>query len=225
MHILLVEDDVQASEFVSERLRRSGHVVTCRHDAESALKTVREHTFDAIVMDRMLPGLDGLSAIQRLRQGGATTPILMLTALSDISNRTEGLFAGADDYLCKPFAMEELMARLFALTRRVDAGGRAAATLQVGDLVIDRQGRRVTRGGRRIDLVAKEFEVLDYLALHAEQVVTRTMLLQEVWKLNFDPGTNIVESQISRLRAKLDEAGDQKLIHTTRGQGYVLRAA
>jgi two-component system, OmpR family, response regulator len=223
MQVLLVEDDRQTADFVAGRLRRSGHHVTHCGDAEEGFTALADARFDVVVLDRMLPGLDGLTAVQRMRHLGIRTPVLMLTALSEVANRTEGLFAGADDYLCKPFEIEELLARIHALARRSDAAS-TDQKLRVGDLALDRQGRRVTRAGEDVILVAKEYDVLEYLMLRAGEVVTRTMLLHDVWKLSFDPGTNIVESQISRLRAKLRESELGKLIHTTRGQGYVLRA-
>lgn len=172
----------------------------------------------------MLPGIDGLTAVRRLRQDGLMTPVLMLTALSEIASRTEGLFAGADDYLCKPFAFEELLARLHALARRGENAGKASANVNTGDLTIDRVNRQVTRAGKRLDLLTKEYEVLEFLAMRPGQIVTRTMLLQAIWDINFDPGTNIVESQMSRLRTKLEAGGASRLIRTTRGQGYVFRA-
>jgi len=224
MRVLLVEDDPRTADFICAKLRKNGHGAEHCGDAETGLTMAAESAFDVLVVDRMLPGLNGLTAVQRLRESGNKTPVLMLTALSDVSNRAEGLFAGADDYLCKPFEWEELSARLHALARRGASSAAASPALQIGDLVIDRQAKRVARAGKRIDLVAREYDVLEYLALHADQIVTRAMLLADVWNLHFDPGTNVVESQISRLRAKLDEPSCGKLIHTTRGQGYLLRA-
>jgi two-component system, OmpR family, response regulator len=223
MNILIIEDDKDTAAFLSERLVKHGHRIEVCGDAESGGKRAREHAFDALIVDRMLPGLDGLTAVQRLRHAGLKTPVLMLTALSEVSSRAEGLFAGADDYLCKPFAIEELLARLHALGRRGENTGALSTVLSTGDLSIDRTSRHVARAGKRIDLLAKEYEVLEYLAMRPGQIVTRTMLLEAIWNINFDPGTNIVESQISRLRAKLEADGASRLIHTTRGQGYVLR--
>lgn len=225
MRVLLIEDDPQTAEFVSSRLRKTGCGAEHHDTAEAGLSVAAAHPFDAIVIDRMLPGMDGLLALQRLRQAGNTTPVLMLSALNDMSCRAEGLFAGADDYLCKPFAWEELYARLHALVRRRAGNAQASQSLQAGPVNIDRLAKRVTCRGQRVDLVAREYDVLEYLALRPDQIVTRTMLLQDVWNLQFDPGTNIVESQISRLRTKLAAAGGDKLIHTSRGQGYMLRAA
>jgi two-component system, OmpR family, response regulator len=223
MKILIIEDDRETAAFLSERLLKHGHRVEVCNDAETGSKRAREHGFDALIVDRMLPGLDGLTAVQRLRHAGLRTPILMLTALNEVSSRAEGLFAGADDYLCKPFAIEELLARLHALARRSENAGTYSTVLTTSDLSIDRTSRQVTRAGKRIDLLAKEYEVLEFLAVRPGQIVTRTMLLQSIWNINFDPGTNIVESQISRLRAKLEADGATRLIHTTRGQGYVFR--
>ncbi len=224
MKILIIEDDTETAGYLSDRLLKHGHSVDVCANAETGSTRAREQNFDALIVDRMLPGIDGLTAVRRLRQDGLMTPVLMLTALSEIASRTEGLFAGADDYLCKPFAFEELLARLHALARRGENAGKASANVNTGDLTIDRVNRQVTRAGKRLDLLTKEYEVLEFLAMRPGQIVTRTMLLQAIWDINFDPGTNIVESQMSRLRTKLEAGGASRLIRTTRGQGYVFRA-
>ncbi len=224
MKILIIEDDTETAGYLSDRLLKHGHSVDVCANAETGCTRAREQNFDALIVDRMLPGIDGLTAVRRLRQDGLKTPVLMLTALSEISSRAEGLFAGADDYLCKPFAFEELLARLHALARRAENASSASANVNAGDLTIDRVSRQVTRAGKRLDLLTKEYEVLEFLAMRPGQIVTRTMLLQAIWDINFDPGTNIVESQMSRLRTKLEAGGASRLIRTTRGQGYVFRA-
>ncbi len=224
MKILIIEDDTETAGYLSDRLLKHGHSVDVCANAETGCTRACEQNFDALIVDRMLPGIDGLTAVRRLRQDGLKTPVLMLTALSEISSRAEGLFAGADDYLCKPFAFEELLARLHALARRAENASSASANVNAGDLTIDRVSRQVTRAGKRLDLLTKEYEVLEFLAMRPGQIVTRTMLLQAIWDINFDPGTNIVESQMSRLRTKLEAGGASRLIRTTRGQGYVFRA-
>jgi two-component system OmpR family response regulator len=225
MKILLVEDDMEIAGHVCHALAIAGHDVDSAGDGLLGLSRATSGEYAALILDRMLPGLDGLSLMKQLRAGGVETPILLLTTMAGIDDRVEGLEAGADDYLVKPFAFAELLARVNAMTRRADITGRAAATkLTVADLEMDLIARTVHRAGLPIELQAQEFRLLEYLMRNAGRAVTRTMLLEHVWKLNFDPRTNIVETHVSRLRAKLDRNHDRDLIHTIRGTGYILRA-
>ncbi|MGH8401581.1 MAG: response regulator transcription factor, partial [Gammaproteobacteria bacterium] len=203
MHILIIEDDAETAGYLIRGLQESGHVAEHAVDGNSGLHRARQHDFDALIVDRMLPGLDGLSLLNQLRATGNTTPALFLTALADVDDRVTGLQAGADDYLAKPFAFVELLARLDAIVRRRNAPA-ADTRLHVGDLELDRLQRRVTRAGRVINLQAREFRILEYLMQHAGQVVTRTMLLEQVWGYHFDPQTNVIDVHISRLRVKLE---------------------
>lgn len=221
MHILLIEDDVQAADYLARGLRESGHVVDHAADGESGLHLALTGEYDSIVADRMLPERDGLSIIRILRADGDCTPVLVLSALGEVDDRVEGLRAGGDDYLVKPYAFSELLARLDALTRRartIDQNHH----LQVGDLVLDLRKQQVSRGGRPVRLQPREFRLLEFLMRHAGHVVTRTMLLENVWDFNFDPQTNVIDVQISRLRAKIDKGFDAPLLHTVRGAGYRL---
>jgi len=222
MHILIIEDDPETAEYLMRGLQESGHVTQHAADGETGLQLARDSRFDALIVDRMLPGIDGLSLLGQLRSAGNLTPALFLTALADVDDRVAGLQTGADDYLAKPFAFAELLARLEAIVRRQNAPT-TDATLQVGDLQMDRLQRRVTRAGRTINLQAREFRLLEYLMQHAGQVVTRTMLLEQVWGYHFDPRTNVIDVHISRLRAKLEADSDNPLLHTVRGAGYCLR--
>jgi two-component system OmpR family response regulator len=224
MRILVIEDDGETREYVARGLRQGGHVVEAAADGKDGLFLALEEDFDAMVVDRMLPGLDGLSLIETVRSSGRQTPALVLSALGEVHDRVEGLERGADDYLVKPFAFSELEARLNALVRRGD--GEAAETkLEVGELQMDLLARRVTRAGREIELKPREFSLLEYLMRHSGQVVTRTMLLEKIWDYNFDPQTNVIDVHVSRLRRKIDRDFEEPLIHTVRGAGYVLRAA
>ncbi len=223
MRILVVEDDSETLEFIARGLEQAGHVVDRSPDGKDGLFHGLEQEYDAIVMDRMLPGLDGLSIIETLRASGNKTPILVLSALGEIDDRVEGLRRGGDDYLVKPFAFSELLARLEALVRRGDAEA-VTTRLQVGDLEMDLLSRQVKRAGTRIELKPREFQLLEYLMRHSGQVVTRTMLLEKVWDYNFDPQTNVIDVHISRLRSAIDKGFDQPVLHTVRGAGYVLRA-
>jgi two-component system, OmpR family, response regulator len=219
MKILLIEDDQQASLYVARGLTEEGHVVDVAGTAAMASDMIGVSHYDILIVDRMLPGLDGLSFVKRLRREGSKARVLFLTALSGLDDRIEGLEAGGDDYLQKPFAFSELRARVAALSRRtLDEG--AQTTTQLDDLVINHLERSVTRAGQTIDLVAKEYQLLDYLVRHRGRIVTRTMLLERVWELDFDPGTNVVESHMSRLRAKIDKPFAKALIKTIRGSGY-----
>ncbi|MDE2562772.1 MAG: response regulator transcription factor [Sphingomonadales bacterium] len=221
MRVLLIEDDAETSAFVLEGLGRLGHEVEVIADGAEGLQRALLNPPDLAIIDRMVPGLDGLSVVKALRRSGSETPVLLLTALGSVENRVEGLQGGADDYLVKPFSMAELAARLDALARR---GGSAPPTrLILADLVLDRLHREVRRGGDLVELQPREFQLLELLLLHSPNVVTRAMLLDSVWRFGFDPGTNIVESHISRVRGKIDRGGDQPLIQTVRGEGYAAR--
>jgi two-component system, OmpR family, response regulator len=223
MRVLLVEDDPHQSQFTARGLREAGHVVDVAADGKDGLFLATTETFDAIVLDRMLPKVDGLTLLRTLRASGIATPVLILSALGEVDERIEGLRAGGDDYLPKPFAGAELVARLEVLQRRSrPAAGGENTRLVVADLEMNLLRRSVTRAGRPIDLKPKEFRLLEYLLRHADQVVTRTMLLEAVWDYHFDPHTNVIDVHISNLRAKLDLPGLAPLIHTVRGAGYRL---
>jgi two-component system OmpR family response regulator len=221
--ILVLEDEPDAADYLGRGLSEAGHTVDKCSDGRDAFHLASSSGYDVLVVDRMVPGMDGLKVVKSLRAAGVTTPILFLTAISGVGDRVEGLEAGADDYLVKPFAFTELVARINALCRRPPISD-VKTVLQVGDLSLDVLRRSVTRGGRRIDLQPQEFKLLEYLMRHAGQVVTRTMLLESVWSFHFDPKTNIVESHMSRIRAKLDRGFDRELIHTVRGAGYRIDA-
>ena len=224
MKILVVEDNERVARFVVRGLRESGHTVQHAADGRDGLFLASSEPHDVIIMDRMLPGnVDGLAIIEALRKAGNRTPILILSALNDVDERIRGLRSGGDDYLTKPFAFGELLARVDALGRRSVEQG-AERTLQVGDLRMDLLSRRVTRGARAITLQPREFKLLEYLMRHADQVVTRTMLLEAVWDYNFDPQTNVVDVHISKLRAKLEHDSEQPLVRTVRNAGYMMSA-
>ena len=223
MHILLIEDDTEAAKFLVKGLRESGYSVDHAADGREGLFRATEGQFDLVVTDRMLPHLDGLTVIQLMRRKGITTPVLVLSALGSVDDRVRGLKAGGDDYLTKPFAFVELLARIEALSRRRSSVA-DATKLKVADLDFDLLARRVTRGGREIELTAREVKLLEFLMRRAGQVVTRTMLLEGVWDLHFDPQSNLIDVHISRLRQAIDRGADRQLIHTVRGSGYVLRA-
>lgn len=222
MRILIVEDDPNTAAFVQKGLRESGHAVDHSADGREGLFLATSETYDAIVLDRMLPALDGLAVLRALRAAGASTPVLLLSALGEVDDRVAGLRAGGDDYLVKPFAFSELLARLEALARRPRNGGAPETVLRAGDLQMDLLARSVHRGGRAIELQPREFRLLEYLLRHAGQVVTRTMLLEGVWDYHFDPQTNVIDVHISRLRGKVDRDFPRALIHTVRGAGYML---
>ena len=226
MNILLIEDENETAAYVARGLRQAGHVVERVASGIDGLLLAKQRAHDLMIVDRLLPGLDGLSLTRQLRSEGIQVPVLFLTALGGVSDRVEGLEAGGDDYLVKPFALSELIARINSLTRRTARVGAEVATrLRAGDLELDLIGRSVTRAGTLVDLQPQEFKLLEYLVRHAGRVVTRSMLLENVWELGFDPQTNIVESHMSRLRAKLDRNAASPLIETVRGSGYVLRAS
>jgi len=221
MKLLLIEDDRRAAEYVANGLRECGHSVDHAVDGAEGLTLALASRYDVIVADRMLPYMDGLAVVQALRAQGVTTPILILSALAQVDDRVKGLRAGGDDYLTKPFAFSELLARIEVLPRR--AGAQEAVTrLKVADLEMDLVARKVTRSGQLLDLTAREFRLLEFLMRHAGRVVTRTMLLESVWDLYFDPQTNVIDVHVSRLRQAVDRGFAQPLIHTVRGSGYVL---
>ncbi len=224
MRILIVEDDAQAAAYITRGLKEQGHLVEHAVDGALGLALAREDRFDVLVVDRMLPKLDGLMIVSTLRDESIRTPVLFLSALGEVDDRVKGLKAGGDDYLTKPFAFSELAARLEALVRRGMPKG-VQTRLQVGDLKIDMMARNCTRAGKRILLQPREFKLLEYLMRNAEQVVTRTMLLENVWEYHFDPQTNVIDVHISRLRSKIDKDFDEPLLKTIRGAGYVIRAA
>jgi two-component system OmpR family response regulator len=222
MKILVVEDNERVARFVTRGLREAGHTVEHAGNGRDGMFSAASEPFDVIVLDRMLPGnIDGLAIIEALRKSGNRTPILILSALNDVDERIRGLRSGGDDYLTKPFAFGELLARVDALGRR---GGEGAGErlLQVGDLRMDLLSRRVTRGSRAINLQPREFKLLEYLMRHANQVVTRTMLLEAVWDYNFDPQTNVVDVHISKLRQKIEHDAEQPLVRTVRNAGYMM---
>jgi len=222
MRILTIEDDDTAARYLVKGLSESGHVADHAADGETGLGMALSVSYDALIVDRMLPGLDGLSLVRRLRALDVTTPVLFLTALGQVDQRVEGLRAGGDDYLVKPYALSELLARVEGLVRR-HAPERAATSLAVGDLTMDLLSRQVTRGSQQIVLQPREFKLLEFLMRHSNQVVTRTMLLEHVWDYHFDPQTNVIDVHISRLRAKIDKEFERPLLHTVRGAGYMLR--
>ena len=222
MRILLVEDDPQAASYLLKGLKEQGLTVDHVADGREGLFRATSGGYDVIILDRMLPGLDGLAILKAVRASGDTTPVLLLSALSDVDARVEGLRAGGDDYLTKPFAFAELMARLEALGRRARAE-KPLTVLAVAGLELVLTARTVRRDGRPIDLKPKEFALLEYFMRHAGQVVTRTMLLERVWDYAFDPQTNVIDVHVSRLRGKIDKDFDKPLLHTVRGAGYMLR--
>ena len=224
MRVLLIEDEAETAAYLLKALRESGHVCEHAADGEAGLVAAGSATFDVLVVDRMLPRLEGLAVIERLRAAGNRTPVLILSALSAVDDRVKGLRAGGDDYLPKPFAFAELLARIEALARR-QAPEAAQTRYVVGDLVLDRLSHKVTRGGEAIILQPREYRLLEYLMRHAGQVVTRTMLLENVWDYHFDPQTNVIDVHISRLRAKVDKGFERSLLATVRGAGYVIRDA
>jgi two-component system OmpR family response regulator len=220
--ILLIEDDEVASGYLTKALAESGHVVDAVGDGLKGLERALGEAYDVFVVDRMLPSLDGLAVIEALRKEDRKTPALIVSALGDVDERVRGLRAGGDDYLVKPYAFAELLARIEALGRRL-SGAPLQTRLRVADLEMDLLTRSVRRGGRAIDLKPREFRLLEYLMRHAGQVVTRTMLLESVWDYHFDPQTNVIDVHVSRLRQKIDRGFDPPLLHTVRGAGYSLR--
>jgi two-component system OmpR family response regulator len=223
VNILLVEDDAETAAYVANGLRQAGYTVQHCADGRDVIFTSGEVNFDLLIVDRMLPHLDGLSIVQLLRKQGLHTPVLMLSALGTVDDRVDGLQAGGDDYLVKPFAMAELLARVAALLRRSPLDTRETTTLRVADLELQLLTRRAARAGRDIELTAREFSLLEFLMRRSGQVVTRTMLLESVWDLHFDPQTNLIDVHISRLRQAIDRDFDRPLLHTIRGAGYTIR--
>jgi two-component system OmpR family response regulator len=222
MKLLIVEDDKEGAAYLKKALTEAGHTVDHAAGGRDGLLLAAGEPYDVIVLDRMLPAMDGLAILRTIRASGVKTPVLLLTALGGIDDRVEGLEAGADDYLVKPFAFAELLARVNALARRPPSQD-VLTELCVADLKLDLLRRTVTRAGRRIELQPREYQLLEYLMRHAGRVVTRTMLLESIWEFHFDPKTNIVETHMSRLRGKIDRGFAHELIHTVRGAGYVLR--
>ncbi|NJM33363.1 MAG: response regulator transcription factor [Rhodomicrobium sp.] len=222
MRVLVVEDDVKAASYLANALRESGHVCELAADGELGLELAQNDQFDVLILDRMLPKRDGLSVLETLREEGNRTPVLILSALGSVDDRVTGLRAGGDDYLTKPYAFSELLARIEALARR-SSPEEASPKYSVGDLVLDRLAHKVMRAGEPIVLQPREYRLLEYLMKHAGQVVTRTMLLENVWDYHFDPQTNVIDVHISRLRAKIDKTYEKPLLHTIRGAGYMIR--
>ena len=223
MRILVIEDDKDVASFIRNGLVQAGCNVDVADNGKDGLFLATTENYDALVVDRMLPGVDGLTLIRTLRASEDPTPVLILSALGEVDDRVKGLKAGGDDYLVKPFAFSELLARLEALDRRSKSAGEGTVTtLKVADLELDLLRREVHRGGRRIDLQPREFQLLEFLMRHTGQVVTRTMLLEGVWDYHFDPQTNVIDVHISRLRSKIDRGFERPLLHTVRGVGYRL---
>jgi len=225
MRVLVVEDDRDISAFLVKGLNENGFTVDHAEDGRNGLFLATSEVYDAIIIDRLLPGLDGLAIVKSMRATGKTTPILVLSALGEVEDRVEGLRAGGDDYLTKPFAFSELLARLEALLRRTSAPVLTETELCVGDLKLDLLARVAKRAGRTIELQPREYRLLAYLMRNAGQVVTRTMLLEHVWDYHFDPQTNVIDVHISRLRGKIDRDRGEPLLHTVRGAGYKLSEA
>lgn len=222
MRILVVEDDEVAAEYVRKGLMEAGHVVDLAVDGDMGLEMARAADYDAMVLDRMMPKMDGLELLSHLREDGDSTPVLILSALGEVDHRVEGLRAGGDDYLAKPYAFSELLARVEAIGRRTDPTA-AVTKLKVGELEMDLLARTVKRDGQNILLQPREFRLLECLLRNAGRVVTRTMLLEKVWDYHFDPQTNVIDVHISRLRGKIDKDFDTPLLHTVRGAGYRLQ--
>jgi len=222
MRVLLIEDDADVAAYIKKGLSESGHTVDQAQDGKSGLVLATTEDYDAMIIDRMLPGIDGLTIVKSVRAADISTPILILSALGEVDDRVEGLKAGADDYLIKPFAFSELHARLEVLQRRSTAGLNMDTRLKVGDLELDQLSRTASRTGKVIELQPREYRLLEYLMRHAGQVVTRTMLLEHVWDYHFDPQTNVIDVHISRLRSKIDKGYATPLLHTVRGAGYMI---
>lgn len=223
--VLLIEDELESAEHTASKLAENGWSVETASDGERGLRLGLEDRFDVIIVDRMLPSLDGLTLVAELRVRDVQTPVLFVTAMGSVTDRVAGLEGGGDDYLVKPFSFAELRARLHILARRGDSSHVEATVLRAGNLKLDRLQRSVVRENRAVDLLPLEFKLLEFMLLHAGQVVTRSMLLQQVWGFKFDPQTNIVETHISRLRSKLDPSGSDPLIKTIRGAGYLIAAS
>ncbi len=225
MRILVIEDDPEVLSFVARGLTEQGHTVDQATDGPSGLLLATTESYDVMIVDRMLPELDGLTIVKSVRGADISTPMLILSALGEVDNRVEGLRAGGDDYLTKPFAFSELLARVEALARRSSNLSETETVLRVGDLELNLLARSANRAGTAIELQPREFRLLEYLMRHAGQVVTRTMLLEKVWDYNFDPQTNVIDVHVSRLRSKIDKGFDHPLIQTIRGAGYMIDEA
>lgn len=223
MRVLVVEDDPEVSAYLLKGLKEQGHNVDSAVDGKNGLLLASSEDYDVMIVDRMLPGLDGLAIVKSVRAAGKDTPMLILSALGDVDDRVEGLRAGGDDYLTKPFAFSELVARVDALVRRTRQSPTGETTLRVADLELDQITRIVRRGGQAIDLQPREYRLLEYLMQNARRVVTRTMLLEQVWDYYFDPQTNVIDVHISRLRGKIDKGFETPLLQTVRGAGYMIR--
>ncbi len=221
MRILIIEDDNETADYLAKGLKETGYTVDRAADGREGLFLATSETYDAMIVDRMLPGMDGLAIVQSLRAQGKLTPVLILSALGQVDDRVRGLQAGGDDYLTKPYAFSELLARVQALLRRQKPGA-ADTTLKVGELELDLLARTARRAGKPIDLLPREFRLLEFLMRHAGQVVTRTMLLERVWDYHFDPQTNVIDVHVSRLRQKIDKGFASAMLHTVRGAGYRL---
>jgi DNA-binding response OmpR family regulator len=221
MRILVVEDDPKTGEFIRKALKSEGFAVDWLRDGDAALTALRNTPFDAAVLDIMLRGRDGLSVVKQLRAGGHRTPVLLLSARGEVNEKVEGLEAGADDYLAKPFALEELVARVRVLLRR--GGEVTPQLLRLADLTLDTLARTAQRGSRRIELTSREYHLLEYLLRSAGRICTRMMILEQVWEYHFDPGSNIVDVYVRKLRGKVDAAGEPPLLHSVRGVGYVMK--
>jgi len=220
MHILLIEDDHDIAAFVIKGLQTAGHMVESSHNGKAGLELALKTNYDAMIIDRMLPELDGLSIIKEIRQAGNNTPVLILSSLGEVDDRVKGLRSGGDDYLVKPFAFEELLARIEILGRKKPA--EPVQIITIDDLEVDVVAHKVKRAGKKIDLQTREYKLLDYLLKNRGQVVTRTMLLENVWDYNFDPQTNVIDVHVSRLRNKIDKGFEKQLIKTVRGAGYII---
>ncbi|MDM8558985.1 response regulator transcription factor [Candidatus Parabeggiatoa sp. HSG14] len=225
MRLLVIEDDPEVGAYLVKGLKESGYTVDHSTDGKDGLFMATTENYDVILVDRMLPNVDGLTIIKTLRATNNKTPVLILSALAQVDDRVKGLRAGGDDYLTKPFAFSELLARLEALLRRVHQTAETETHFRVGDLEMDLLAHAIKRGDKVVDLQPREFRLLEYLMRHADQVVTRTMLLENVWDYHFDPQTNVIDVHISRLRRKIDKDFSKQLLHTVRGVGYILREA
>jgi two-component system OmpR family response regulator len=222
MRILVIEDEKDVADYIAKGLRETGHVADVTHDGKEGLLMATTGDYPIIILDRMLPNLDGITILKTLRGAGNATPIIILSALSEVDDRVQGLKAGGDDYLVKPFAFTELLARVEALIRRNKGDAESITKLEAGDLEMDLLSRNVVRSGKKLNLQAREFSLLEYLLRNKGQIVTRTMLLENVWHYHFDPQTNVIDVHISRLRRKVDDDFPRALIKTVRGSGYVI---
>ena len=226
MRLLIIEDEPEVLSYLAKGMKEAGHTVDTAKNGKEGLFLATTEQYDVLIVDRMLPELDGLTVIKTIRGAGNTTPVLILSALGEVDDRVKGLRSGGDDYLVKPFAFAELLARVEILSRRANGGSAILeTTLSAGDLTLNLLSRRVTRGQYDIKLQTREFKLLEYLLRHKGQIVTRTMLLEHVWDYHFDPQTNVIDVHISRLRRKIDENAESSLIHTVRGAGYIIKDA